>query len=140
MPSQPQFDKYIASNSCCLKDQIIPFGVVLLGKVPICTARRPCGPGCIGRIWTASRKPDGSAIVATGAHGSELEQGLCIAAQHLLPIPRGKTETLDPVGPRLVRCERPVDREHDAINPHLGNAARERSVREISACRQMEML
>jgi hypothetical protein len=35
---------------------------------------------------------------------------------------------------------RPVDREHDAVDTHLGNAARKSSVQEISACRQMEML
>ena len=59
--------------------------------------------------------------------------------QAVFPVLWRETETLDPVRARLVPCEGPVGRENDAVDTHLGNAARKRSVREISACRQMEM-
>src|ERR1700738_3869756 len=120
--------------------------VASVSKMPICTASRSSrsrSSKCIVSIKRneveaadTNRNPLDRVMpksktarhrCRTGAHGSELEQGFCVSSQHFLPVRWREPETFDPVGARLVRCEGPIDREHDAVDAHLGNAACERS-------------
>src|SRR5690349_12994393 len=71
--------------------------------------------------------------------GSHLQQAFYVAAEDFRPVLGAERDALRPIGAGLVFDKRVIDREEDAVDADLLNAAKERRVREKPARRHPEM-
>src|SRR5512141_2984114 len=72
--------------------------------------------------------------------GLHLQQAFHVAAEDLCLVLRAERDALSPVGAGLILDERVIDREEDAVNADLLDAAQERRVGEEAAGGDPEML
>src|SRR5712672_3218610 len=110
------------------------------------------GPGWTARtlIWTAPVCGDwhrgedraSRAIVPRRIKfsGSQPQQALDVAAEDLGLVLVAQRDAVHPIGAGLVLDKRVVDREQDAVDPHLHHAAEQRRVGEEAAGGDPEML